>query len=280
MRAGERDPQSINVDNSRFWNDICGTEWARSVGLTSLSPDNLRRFDQAYLDYYPYLKKYVAKENLAGMRVLELGLGYGTLGQLLVEAQCDYFGVDIAFNPVAMMRYRLYLLGKEPYRVQVSSAHDLPFRNEEFSFVYTIGCLHHTGDLERAVSEIYRVLKTGGRAVIMVYNSHSFRRWVRIPMKYAAGMLKGLLVGEKPSKFSAYSRGLYDSNPDGTESPFTEFVSKRRVKRIFGRFSSVHIQCENFDSISIRGKTILPRKWFLNNVGRLVGLDLYVLAAK
>jgi SAM-dependent methyltransferase len=245
-----------------------------------VSPERLRRFDRAYLEYYPYLKKYVAKEELAGKRVLDLGLGYGTLGQLLVEAESDYFGADIAVNPVAMMRYRLKLLGKEPYRVHVSSAFDLPFRDEEFSFVYSVGCLHHTGDLDKAVSEIYRVLSAGGRAVIMVYHLHSFRRWVRIPVKYAVAKVKGLFGGEQPGKFSRYTRALYDANADGREAPFTEFVSKKRVKNVFRKFSKLSIQCENFDSISIGGKTILPRKWFLNNAARVVGLDVYVVAIK
>src|SRR5947207_2788032 len=83
--------------------------------------------------------------------VLEVGLGYGTLGQLIASRNADYYGVDIAEGPVANMRRRLSWLGlPEDHAVQASVL-ALPFGDESFDYVYSIGCLHHTGDLERSV---------------------------------------------------------------------------------------------------------------------------------
>ncbi|NIM97421.1 MAG: methyltransferase domain-containing protein [candidate division Zixibacteria bacterium] len=97
---------------------------------------------------YPYLEGYVSSEHLRGKRVLEIGLGYGTLGGLLASRGCDYYGVDMASNAVEAMRYRLVQMGQDEERkVQVGSALEIPHEEESFDSVYSIGCLHHTGNL-------------------------------------------------------------------------------------------------------------------------------------
>src|SRR5205814_4952916 len=100
---------------------------------------------------------------LSRKRVLEIGLGYGTLGQLIATRGADYHGADIASEPVGMMRQRLSWLGLPKDQVVQASVLELPFADGAFDYVYSIGCLHHTGDLERSVQEVYRVLAPGDR---------------------------------------------------------------------------------------------------------------------
>src|SRR5438876_392086 len=83
----------LDRQNAEFWNEICGSERARYLGISDVTPENLRRFDEEYLRFYPYLEKYVFPEDLKGKRVLEIGLGYGTLGQILASNGCRYFGL-------------------------------------------------------------------------------------------------------------------------------------------------------------------------------------------
>ena len=86
---------------------------AREAGITGESEDDVRRFDELYLGFYPYLEGYVPAD-LTGKKVLEIGLGFGTLGQMLASRGADYYGVDIAAEPVAVMRRRLaWLEGAE-----------------------------------------------------------------------------------------------------------------------------------------------------------------------
>src|SRR5262245_59303594 len=108
MRTEITAPQSvIDSRNAEFWNELCGTALARTIGISDASPQSLRRFDDAYFKLYPYLIQYVTQHALNGKQVLEIGLGYGTLGQSLAERGADYHGLDIADGPVRMMRYRL-----------------------------------------------------------------------------------------------------------------------------------------------------------------------------
>jgi len=94
---------AIDSGNAVFWDELCGSILAQSIGIEDASPESVARFDQAYLDLYPYLTGYLPAE-VDGMRMLEVGLGYGTLGQLVVERGADYHGLDIAQGPVEMMR--------------------------------------------------------------------------------------------------------------------------------------------------------------------------------
>ena len=268
----------IDIRNARFWNELCGSGLARSLGIKEVSVESLRRFDEAYLSLYPYLSQYVLGEKVFNKRVLEIGLGYGTLGQMLAERGGDYYGLDIAEGPVGMMCYRLSTMGRGwKGRVQVGSVLDAPFADGIFDYVYSIGCLHHTGSLVRSISEVHRILRTGGKAIIMLYNRNSFRLRVEVPVRRFVSLLsKGGFRRAAAEKI----RALYDADSKGAAAPHTDFVSSREVRQLFKEFSSVKIDIQNFDSYSLCGKAVLKRERLLSNAGRLLGLDLYITATK
>ena len=266
----------IDAQNARFWDELCGTGLARSLGITEITPDSLKKFDQAYMEMYPYLPGYVTAENLKNKKVLEIGLGFGTLGQFLASQGCDYHGLDIAAGPAEMMKDRLSLLGKKSSdHVRVGSALDIPFKDESFDYVYSIGCLHHTGNLRKSVTEVYRVLRPGGKAIVMLYNRHSFRQLVQVPY---TRFRKRLFSGRE--HFSKWVRSLYDTDSKGETAPFTEYVSRADVKHLFRDFSSVKIESRNFDDYVLLKKFKLRRARTLNNIGRVLGLDLYIVSQK
>ena len=271
---------TLNRQNAEFWNELCGTGLARSLGITEPSPESLRRFDEAYLRFYPYLGRYVFTQDLKGQRVLEIGLGYGTLGQLLASKGCRYYGLDIAKNPVALMRYRFGLQGLGG-DLRVGSVLDLPYRDGGFDYVYSIGCLHHTGDLRRAVGEVYRVLADGGKAIIMLYNRHSFRRMIFLPVVH----LRNLLLGRYKSRdgrmsFSDWARTWYDKNTQGEAAPHTDYVSRAEVRHLFRDYRTVRIESQNFDPLVLKDRLLVRRERFLNNLARVAGVDLYITAVK
>jgi ubiquinone/menaquinone biosynthesis C-methylase UbiE len=251
---------SIDAGNALFWDELCGSALARQLGIADASEASLRRFDAAYLDQYPYLERYLAGVALAGTDVLEVGLGYGTMSGRLAARGAVLHGLDIAPGPVEMVRHRLRLMGQDAdERVVQGSALDMPFADASFDHVYSIGCLHHTGDLPRAVGEVHRVLRPGGRAVVMVYNRHSFRMLVRNLRRRSAEEV----------------RAAYDTNTVGEAAPYTDYVTRPQARALFGRYSSVCIEARNFDSLPL-----VPRRMLLGNVDRLLGLDLYVLAVR
>jgi SAM-dependent methyltransferase len=224
------------------------------------------------MKFYPYLRAYVTNEKLAGCRVLEIGLGYGTLGQIIAMQGCQYFGLDIAVTPVSMMQYRITRLHQNAKQVQQGSALDIPYPDASFDYVYSIGCLHHTGNLNRSIGEIYRILKPGGKAIVMLYHRHSFRQMI--------APIRRLFSRKLRADYARGLRGMYDRDSKGTVAPYTDYVSRAEVRQLFGAFSKLQIDCQNFDTYTLFRRLPIPRQLWLNNIARVVGLDLYVVARK
>jgi len=265
---------STDQANAEFWNELCGSAFARSLGIIDHSMISLERFDRAYLDFYPYLLGHVNLDRLAGRRVLEIGLGYGTLGQKIAEAGADYFGLDIAESPVRMMRHRLRLRGL-PGSCARGNVLSLPLASSSVDSVISIGCLHHTGNIQLALDETYRVLTPGGYAVLMLYNQFSYRQWMRWPAATVRALLREMGFPLTQVAVSEAQRRAYDSSATGHAAPETAFVSVAQLRQMLSRFSRVEFHKENADSF-LR----LPRRLLLSSLGHRWGLDIYIEAQK
>jgi len=268
---------AVDEQNRQFWDELCGTGLARNLGIDEITPESLARFDAAYMGLYPYLARYLEDLPVEGRKVLEIGLGFGTVGQILAARGADYHGADIAAGPVTMLRDRLRWLGRPAdENVRQASALELPWEDGTFDVVVSIGCLHHTGDLPQAVSEVHRVLAPGGLAFVMLYNAHSFRQLYYVRKERLREWRARRNGAERV-------RAMYDANSAGDAAPHTDFVSRGDVRRLFSAFSSVSVQSQNFDPLtpSFAGRTLtIPRERLLGNVARVLGLDLYIHARK
>ena len=268
---------AINQENRDFWDEACGTVLARELGITDDEPESLRRYDDAYFAIYPYLLRRVALADMRGKRVLEIGLGHGSLAQRIAEAGAEYTGLDIARGPVGMVRHRFAVAGL-PGRIFQGSILRCPLADGSFDHVVSIGVLHHTGDVAAALREVHRVLKPGGRATIMVYNAYSYRRWLR----FAGPTLRHwwwdyLGVGERPTA-SVAERRAYDHDSAGGEPPATEFLSRRELRKLCRDFRSVRAALEQTGGrrmLGLRGRLILCA-----TLGRVWGLDIYAALTK
>jgi SAM-dependent methyltransferase len=269
----------IDWMNQEFWNELCGTGFAKYLGITDHSPESLRRFDEGFFNLYPYFLGVVRPERMAGRDVLEIGLGYGTLGQRIAEAGARYVGLDIAPNPVRMMNLRLRSQGLSGTAV-VGSALDMPFAAGSFDFVVSIGCMHHTGNVPRCFEETYRVLRPGGTAILMLYNKFGFRQWRNYPVRTFKELLSawGLRRGE--DKLTEEQRFNYDHNGAGAAAPETVLVGKREVRKMLNHFERVSICKQNADPLTFMGRLLVRRERLLGNLGRILGLDLYIEARK
>jgi ubiquinone/menaquinone biosynthesis C-methylase UbiE len=60
-------------------------------------------------------------------------------------------------------------------KFQQGSVLELPFEDETFDFVWSAGVIHHTADFDKALSELTRVLRPGGKLFLLVYGAGGFR---------------------------------------------------------------------------------------------------------
>jgi len=81
------------------------------------------------------------------------------------------FGVDISMPTVRLAREAFGETGRLPgLRAAVGDVRDLPFADGSFDAIYSMGTIEHFAETERAVAEMARVLKPGGRAIVGVPN--------------------------------------------------------------------------------------------------------------
>lgn len=101
-----------------------------------------------------------------GSRVLDVGCGTGILIPLLLEAvgpEGKVVAFDLAEKMLAIARAKYGEKRVEYVQGDITCA---PFPNETFDEVICNSCFPHFEDKARAVREIFRVLKPGGRAVV------------------------------------------------------------------------------------------------------------------
>jgi SAM-dependent methyltransferase len=269
----------ISQKNAEFWSELCGSQLARSIGVTDSSVASLKKSDDWYFDFYPYLFDHIPFSKLKDKNVLEIGLGYGTVAQRIAESGAFYTGLDIAAGPVAMVNHRLQQNSLSGKALQ-GSILDPPFAPESFDTIIAIGCLHHTGDLAAAISHCHRLLRTGGSFIFMVYYAYSYRRWSQAPrntFRYLFDEMNGerRVVGVAESK----DRAAYDTNSAGEGAPHTDWISRKSLAVYCQEFSSFKSAIENIDS-EAPFKPWSRSQLLKTKIPFLMGLDLYATAQK
>lgn len=261
----------ISKKNTVFWNEMCGSTLAKKLGVKNFSSQELKKFDDDYFKVYCYLLKYFPENDLINSKVAEFGLGYGSLSQFLAANSKTYTGVDIAEGPVSIVNDRIshHNLESKASAIQ-GSALNMPFEDGSLDLLVSIGCFHHTGNFSKCVDETYRVLRPGGKAVLMVYNKYSYRRWLGWPIKTMASLLK-----VNNFEVTSDERAEYDLDTSGNSAPETQFYSILEIKNISKKFKDVKVQKENWSAKypSIRIKTI-------PTLGNFCGSDLYIKLEK
>jgi SAM-dependent methyltransferase len=102
---------------------------------------------------------FEAVAEVSPTRVLEVGCGEGELAErLLHELETDVVAIDQSKRMVELTRAR----GVE---ARLGDVQALPFADGEFDCAVAAWMLYHVPDLDRALSELARVLRANGRLV-------------------------------------------------------------------------------------------------------------------
>lgn len=141
------------------------------------SPPGTREFfeeTEAYrFEKLHYLPRLVDFSGYRGKRLLDVGCGLGNDSARFAAGGAQVTGVDIAPRAVELSRDNFAHRGL-PGVFEVMDGERLSFPDAAFDVVYCHTVLHFTADARRMVSEIHRVLKPGGQAILMTVNSGSW----------------------------------------------------------------------------------------------------------
>lgn len=220
-------PGALKASVGAFWERAsCGEVYAD--GTTER--DRYEAQARARYQMEPFIFPFARFAEGAGRDVLEIGVGMGADHLEWAKAgPRSLTGVDLTERAVEHTRRRLSLYGFDA-NVRTADAERLPFADASFDVVYSWGVLHHTPDTPRAIAEVWRVLRPGGVARVMVYHTHSIvgaLLWTR----YA------LLAGRP-------GRSLADIYAHHLESPGTKAYTPEEARGLFARFSRVTTRVE------------------------------------
>ena len=104
--------------------------------------------------------------------VLDVGSGDGAAASVLAPYCRSLTCIDTNERLIAAARERLLRQGQENIRTQVADVHALPFRDGSFDSVIMFHTLTYAEHPGRAVVECARVLRPGGRFVLLCLDEH------------------------------------------------------------------------------------------------------------
>lgn len=134
--------------------------------------------------------------SLLADKILDIGCGTGKFLIEVAKAGGDAVGIELSDGRIADAHERAKNAGV-PIEVVKGFGESLPFPAELFGFVNMSELIEHVQDPHRVLSEVYRVLKTGGMAYMSVPNRFGiwdphahvyFVNW--LPRAYANTYLK------------------------------------------------------------------------------------------
>jgi SAM-dependent methyltransferase len=192
---------------------------------------------------------------VAQQRVLEIGPGEGAESEQLIRRGAVWTGLDLTLEAVERVRTRL-ALHQLPYEdIRIGSATAIPSADDHFDVVFSHGVLHHVPDILVAQREIHRVLRPGGRLVVMLYARRSLNYHVSIRIVRRAALLAawpirrhvrpGLLADHLAN---AEREGIFNylrmtrfihASTDGPANPHARVYNLADVRRDFPMFRIV-----------------------------------------
>ncbi len=117
---------------------------------------------------------YLSKHHPMNKNLLDLGCGYGYVMKSFIEAGYDCYGIDPDKSCID------YTQKKSNLNVILGSSEELPYQNDKFDIVLSLGTLEHVSDLTQSLKEIRRVLKDDG---VLFLRMRSNRIW-GLPYEY------------------------------------------------------------------------------------------------
>jgi ArsR family transcriptional regulator len=104
--------------------------------------------------------------------LLDLGTGTGRLLELFAPLYARAIGVDASAAMLAVARANLDRAGLTSAQVRLGDIQHLPFGRNSFDVVTIHQVLHYLDEPERAIAEAARVLRPGGRLLIVDFAPH------------------------------------------------------------------------------------------------------------
>jgi ubiquinone/menaquinone biosynthesis C-methylase UbiE len=303
-------PKSLSEVRS-FWNvEGCGTQFVPEKKHSKEFYEKFRAFRYETEWHIPLLVPFAESRDRT---VLEIGCGNGADGAMFASHGAIYTGVDLTEEAVESTRAHFNVLGLDG-TFQIENAESLSFPDNSFDIVYSHGVLHHTVNPQQAIREVYRVLKPGGKAYVMLYHKNSFNYYIRVMGYMRARALATILpkfwrwkrdravlaheplVGVRGNKGAGVYQLHYKNflkegwsyfrpsnfvhhSTDGPECPFAYAYTREEARKLFSQFSDYSTAVAHFPlrKYGLTHKAVMPVERF---IASRIGWYLFIYATK
>lgn len=247
-----------------YWETRLPQTWYSDKEVGSLGWFNEVEY-QRYQTYYDYIPQVAEFSYHSGEEILEIGVGVGTDLIQYAKGGAVVSGIDLTESAIEITQRNFDVRNMEYKLLRVSDAENLTFDSDTFDLVYCFGVLHHTPKPSLAIAEIHRVLKDGGKTIVMLY-ARGWKHYIK------RVLIHGILMG-KLFKYG-YDRLINLQTEVHGSSPLTRVYTKRDVEQLFSLFGDVSIDRyrlgEYFDYAPYKTKKV---PWFVKNIVDLLAVE-------
>jgi ubiquinone/menaquinone biosynthesis C-methylase UbiE len=214
-----------------YWNkNTLGLQYVSDPTIERGTPEffsHIRPWMNPYK--FPWIMGRIDRESslLRGKHLLEIGCGMGYDSLEFLKRGVRVTAIDLTENAVEFTKKHFDAEGVKAEDVRVGNALQLPFADGTFDAVWSNGVLHATGNTQRAIDEVWRVLKPGGRAII----SHFYRK--------PSWMWTVHRLGREPIE-------AHEEDP-----PVNEFYTDEEVLAMFRRFKVLEAVHEHHRALPV-----------------------------
>jgi SAM-dependent methyltransferase len=214
-----------------YWNE-------RPLGVQYISDPSIEVGSREYFEHirpwmnpykFPWIMERIERESrlLQGKHLLEIGCGMGFDSLEFMRRGVRVTATDLTPRAVELASRHFDFEGARPVSVQIENALGLSFPDGSFDAVWSNGVLHATGDTARAIREVRRVLKPGGRAII----SHFYR---------------------KPSWMYLLSRaGRENIEHRDEDPPVNDFLTEAEIESMFAGFAIERTERDHYRALPV-----------------------------
>jgi len=230
-----------------FWsNNPCGAD------------GNLHEVMQQRYRLEPWLLRELRTIPFDSKKYLEVGCGQGIDSFYIcahLNEECEYTAIDFSSESVKRATghtnaaNKIFNLKVTP-NFLIGDTLALNFCDDDFDFVYSYGVFHHTPDPQKAINEVYRVLKNGGQAKIFLYRRNSLKVGVAKLLRYFQNLsdkiffqdrfFYKMLRGRKSKFFGSMILECFGV-------PFMEWYSDQELREMFKEFKAISIEPYGFN---------------------------------
>ena len=129
--------------------------------------DNLHRIKSQ--DIEKFALPFLAFNSFAGKKVLDAGCGPGWFTVQYALGEAEVTAIDLTPRAVELTRRHL-AFKRLTAEVREANVEKMPFEDETFDLIVSLGVLHHTPKTALAFHECFRVLKRDGTAKFALYH--------------------------------------------------------------------------------------------------------------